>query len=139
MPPFRCAPSPLVLAVAAALGVLACVDEEREVAAGTELYGRYCASCHGEAGRGDGPVAVALTTAPADLTRIAARHGGRFPEAQVMATIDGRRLVAVHGTREMPVWGAVFESEHAGQPYAAYTALLDSRALTDYLRVLQAE
>jgi len=54
-----------------------------------------------------------------------------------MASIDGRRLVGVHGPREMPVWGAVFESKHAGEAYPAYTSLLDSRALTDYLRSIQ--
>ncbi|MHC4377197.1 MAG: c-type cytochrome [Planctomycetota bacterium] len=31
---------------------------EAHLSAGSELYGRECASCHGEAGRGDGPGAV---------------------------------------------------------------------------------
>lgn len=35
---------------------------------GERIYGIYCASCHGTAGRGDGPAARALTPRPADLT-----------------------------------------------------------------------
>jgi hypothetical protein len=53
--------------------------------------------------------------------------------------IDGRRAVAAHGTRDMPVWGAVFEEESRGEPYPAYQGLLKSRFLVDYLRTIQAE
>jgi hypothetical protein len=42
-----------------------------------------------------------------DITRIAARSGGRFDAARVVAVIDGRRDVAAHGPRKMPVSGAV--------------------------------
>jgi mono/diheme cytochrome c family protein len=130
---------PAALLLLAALAPAGCVDEERLETTGADLYRTHCAACHGAEGRGDGPVAASLAQRPADLTAIAKRAGGAFPEADVMATIDGRRRVAVHGPREMPVWGAVFESEHAGEPYAAYTSLLDSRALTDYLRSIQRE
>lgn len=34
---------------------------------GRALYAASCASCHGDAGRGDGPVAVTLTRKPSDL------------------------------------------------------------------------
>jgi mono/diheme cytochrome c family protein len=75
------------------------------VAAGKLSYDVYCASCHGRSARGNGPVAEFLRIAPADLTRLAARHGGTFPADDVAATIDGRREVRVHGPSEMPVWG----------------------------------
>jgi hypothetical protein len=74
---------------------------------------------------------------PADLTQIAKRGGGHFDEANVLAAIDGRRAVAAHGPREMPVWGAVFGDELKGQAYPEYVNLLQSRALMDYLRSLQ--
>ncbi len=35
---------------------------------GRALYAEHCASCHGPAGRGDGPAGVALDPAPGDLT-----------------------------------------------------------------------
>ena len=104
---------------------------------GAAMYQRYCASCHGTAGRGDGPVAPSLARPPTDLTKMAKRAGGRFDEQTVLATIDGRRQVAEHGPREMPVWGAVFDAELESQLYTQYSGLLQSRALMDYLRSLQ--
>ena len=74
---------------------------------GSELYGQYCASCHGSGGAGDGPAATALKTPPADLTRIAERRG-KFDEGEVARFIDGRFSPEAHGSREMPVWGARF-------------------------------
>lgn len=41
---------------------------EDSVAEGAELYQTWCASCHGETGQGDGPVAQTLNPKPADLT-----------------------------------------------------------------------
>ncbi|HEX3501179.1 MAG TPA: CopD family protein [Stellaceae bacterium] len=38
------------------------------IARGARLYSEHCASCHGAAGRGDGPAAVGLKVPPADLT-----------------------------------------------------------------------
>lgn len=104
---------------------------------GQGLFLQHCASCHGESGEGTGPLASSLVHAPSDLTRIAERNGGRFDEADVMRVIDGRRAVEAHGPREMPVWGAVFEEQGRPGHYPAYTALLHSRALTDYLRSIQ--
>lgn len=127
----------LVLAVAFAAGGIGCVDEATREVAGGDLYLRYCASCHGLDGKGGGPVATSLKRPPSDLTTLAKRAGGRFDEGTVMAMIDGRRLVAEHGSRDMPVWGAVFEEEHKGKPFQAYTGLLDARALSDYLRSIQ--
>ena len=40
-----------------------------------------------------------------DLTRIAARHGGKFPDNWVYRVIDGRESLLSHGPRDMPVWG----------------------------------
>jgi high-affinity iron transporter len=35
---------------------------------GRQIYDAHCATCHGAAGRGDGPGAAGLTPAPGDLT-----------------------------------------------------------------------
>jgi len=40
----------------------------RAIARGAAIYRRHCQSCHGEDGRGDGPMAAALPHPPADLT-----------------------------------------------------------------------
>jgi len=83
------------------------VDAEPRDVAGGDLYLRHCASCHGVDGRGGGPVGASLKRPPTDLTSLAAR-AGRFDETAVMSAIDGRRAVAEHGSREMPVWGDEF-------------------------------
>ena len=77
--------------------------------AGPVLYKYYCAVCHGEDGKGGGPMAAHLKTRPSDLTRIAARNGGKFPRTRVERTISGEEpLPAGHGTANMPVWGPIF-------------------------------
>jgi mono/diheme cytochrome c family protein len=76
---------------------------------GQALYREYCAVCHGESGKGDGPMARALKTQPADLTRIAVRNGGKFRLERIERIISGEAPVeAGHGTREMPLWGPIF-------------------------------
>jgi mono/diheme cytochrome c family protein len=76
---------------------------------GQALYREYCAVCHGEQGKGDGPMARALKSPPADLTHIAMRNGGTFPMKKIERIISGDSPVeAGHGTREMPVWGPIF-------------------------------
>ena len=78
---------------------------------GADLFRFYCATCHGQDGKGDGPVAPSLRQPPPDLTRIAARHGGHFPTEDLVRFVAGEdRPVQAHGSREMPVWGPIFQS-----------------------------
>jgi mono/diheme cytochrome c family protein len=82
-----------------------------ESLAGRDSFELYCAPCHGSAGRGDGPVAAALRTRPADLTTLARRNGGTFPAEIVRAFVTGTgRTLAAHGTTEMPIWGPMFRA-----------------------------
>lgn len=127
----------LVCLLAAASMLLGCAESTNRTAEGAALYRLHCASCHGETGGGDGPVAASLKSPPTDLTRIAQRNAGHFPETDVLATIDGRYDVAAHGPRDMPVWGAIFLENHVGEPLAIYRGMDDARALVDYLRTLQ--
>jgi mono/diheme cytochrome c family protein len=75
---------------------------------GEEIFQRFCASCHGPEGAGDGPVAASLNVVVPDLTRLAERRGGVFPAADVRELVDGRAVVVAHGPRTMPVWGYEF-------------------------------
>lgn len=104
---------------------------------GEQLYQRFCASCHGASGRGDGPVAKSIRVETPDLTRITQRHGGTFPAAQVRAIIDGSKTIGAHGTRTMPVWGFEFLLNNAAQetPRGSTDQMIDR--LTQYLHSLQ--
>ncbi len=72
---------------------------------GKREYVNRCAVCHGDAGKGDGPLAAQLKTPVADLTKIQKNNNGVFPFDRIYRVIDGREAVAAHGPREMPVWG----------------------------------
>ena len=72
---------------------------------GKEEFESKCASCHGQSGRGDGPLSRMFTTKPTDLTTMAKKNGGVFPAQRAYEIIDGRQDVAAHGPRAMPVWG----------------------------------
>lgn len=46
-----------------------------------------------------------LKTPPANLTLLTKNNGGHFPFLRVLEMIDGRNMIEVHRSREMPVWG----------------------------------
>jgi len=75
---------------------------------GADLFRAYCASCHGVDAKGNGPAAASLKTRPADLTVLAKKNGGVFPEPRVRKVIMGDDVIASHGSREMPIWGPIF-------------------------------
>jgi mono/diheme cytochrome c family protein len=77
---------------------------------GQVLFEHYCAVCHGKDAKGAGPAADALKKAPADLTQVARKNGGKFPEVHVMRVIKGDDTVGAHGSRDMPIWGELFTS-----------------------------
>ena len=141
-----------VAAIAAALFVAgpACAQQEGAAAAGGEgpvemSYGQAeflnsCAACHGEDGRGRGPIAADLLKPPADLTVLTRGNDGAFPYYRVFAVIDGRYLVQGHGEREMPVWGRQFIEEDArmfGRHGGEMITTERIHELTSYIESLQ--
>ena len=101
---------------------------------GRQMYDAYCASCHGQGGKGDGPAAAALKNVPTDLTQLAARNGGTFPDAHVAQVIKGDLMMVAHGSKDMPIWGPVFF--YLGQHDPAL-AQLRIRNLTKYIEGMQ--
>lgn len=75
---------------------------------GAEMYREYCASCHGEDGKGDGPAAGALKARLPDLATVAKRKGGKFPAGDLYQVIKWGGGIMGHGSKEMPVWGRAF-------------------------------
>mgnify|MGYP003578200982 FL=1 len=104
---------------------------------GAELFDRFCASCHGTAAHGDGPVAASLNVAVADLTTIGARYG-EFPAMLIRDVIDGRGIdKRAHGTRTMPVWGYEFWVEEGGDVNAQRAVRDAINKLVEHLRSIQ--
>jgi mono/diheme cytochrome c family protein len=104
---------------------------------GSELFGRFCASCHGATGKGDGPVSRSFATEVPDLTLIARRQGGKFPTERIERIIDGRFTLVAHGTRDMPVWGVELARTEIGSPDAERATQLMIQRLLQYVQSLQ--
>jgi len=107
--------------------------DDRDV--GKAEFQSSCASCHGADGKGKGPISGQLKVPPADLTVLTKNNNGVFPTATVYETIYGSKIIAAHGTREMPIWGERFNPitnlPHAVDP--PYDALDPARALREVI------
>jgi mono/diheme cytochrome c family protein len=101
---------------------------------GSGDYQVYCVSCHGAEGRGDGMIAKSLKKRPADLTQIAQRNGGVFPDDNVFKAIDGQSG-NVHSATDMPAWGEVLAKSSGSVGAENTAARID--ALVKYLQTLQ--
>ena len=128
----------LAVVAAAAASVPAAGAADYSVYSGADLYHRFCESCHGKTAAGDGPVSHSLAVAVPDLARIAARHGGKFPENWVYRVIDGREALLSHGPRDMPVWGVELWREQGADVTAGEKTRDATTRLVEYLRGLQA-
>ena len=110
-------------------------------AGGAALFTRYCATCHGLQGRGDGPTATIISIPPTDLTRLTAENGGVFPTRRVIFRIDGRDALIAHGS-PMPIYGAFFEG-HAVETLMTDQGVVEASppviAIATYLKSVQVE
>lgn len=105
---------------------------------GEAAYMDNCASCHGTAGDGDGPLASLLTVPVPPLNTLAQQNGGSFPMLLVVHTIDGRNDKRGHGSR-MPVWGTEFKADAlvARSPAADLAARGKILSVAYYLESIQ--
>jgi len=132
--------SPVLLLIAAALIVCAspkAYGQAFEEYSGAETFHRFCASCHGTEGIGDGPVAAALPIMVPDLTRLQDHLGKDYKEDVLRRIIDGRDIVIYHGTRYMPVWGYEFWVEEGADEAAEQRVEIIVANLIDYIESVQ--
>lgn len=110
-------------------------------AKGRITFRRYCASCHGPEADGKGNVAQFLKVGPTDLREFLRRYEGEFPRELIYQSVDGRKVVRTHGTRDMPIWGEVFQSPlvdaTAGDETGEERADRKIRELVYFLETLQ--
>jgi len=80
---------------------------------GKQLYQRYCASCHGPDGRGEGPAGQYMDPPPMNFHSDTAR----MSDDRLFTVITEGKI-----SRGMPAWGGTLSSEQR-------------RAIIDYLRL----
>ncbi|MFC2967053.1 c-type cytochrome [Acidimangrovimonas pyrenivorans] len=119
------------------LGAGAAWAQDAELGKG--LYMDYCATCHGDQGKGDGDMSGVMTIPASNLTLLAKNNGGTFPMLNVIHVIDGRTGVRAHGGA-MPVFGRVF-SDSAMRGPEDYQSVVEARgrilSLAMYLESIQ--
>ncbi len=103
---------------------------------GKEMFNSYCAVCHGKDGKGDGPAASAMKSAPSDLTLLAQKDGGKYPASHVAAVMKGQAMTPAHGSQDMPVWGPLFSSISQGHESQVQQRIAN---LVTYIEGLQAK
>jgi mono/diheme cytochrome c family protein len=75
--------------------------EQGDPEEGKEIYQRFCSSCHGASGRGDGIIGRQLTPKPADFTKHARGHDDEY----FFKAIE-KGGPAVGKSPLMPAWGS---------------------------------
>src|ERR1035437_5872165 len=78
------------------------------VPSGKQMFIQYCAACHGLDAKGNGPARASLKLPAADLTTLAKRHEGTFPEDFVIKVLQFGPGFTAHGSSDMPTWGPIF-------------------------------
>jgi len=127
-----------LLAFGAAVAMARPADEDKLPSAymptGKQMFKQYCASCHGEDARGEGPLAAFLKVPPSDLTALAKKHDGRFPREYVTSVLQLGTTNGLHGTSDMPVWGPIFQYYDKDNERAVQQRI---KNLCDYIASLQ--
>jgi mono/diheme cytochrome c family protein len=133
-----------LIVVGLAISSGAVFAQQQKTDLGKQEYNANCASCHGLGGKGDGPMAAQLRTAPSDLTQLAKKNRGVLPVSRLYEVIEGSNVPS-HGTREMPVWDREFrveDAEYYKEARGSYDAAALVRArvlmLVEYLDRIQA-
>jgi mono/diheme cytochrome c family protein len=103
---------------------------------GAQLYKQLCAACHGNDLKGNGPAPAPFKDVPPDLSTLARRHGGSFPDAYVSDVLRNGVPMPDHGPAEMPIWGADLRT---GEGLDGTQVTLRIANLSDYLKSLQAK
>ena len=101
---------------------------------GQEMYGQYCAGCHGNDGQGLGPAAHYCSVPPARLALLAMRNHGVYPSNHVSQVLHSGTGKRPEGQGYMPVWAPLLQSMNGDKLETTETRIAN---LTEYVRTLQ--
>jgi len=79
-----------------------------DVDQGKKLYGQFCASCHGQSGKGDGPAAAALNPKPRDHTD--KEYMSKLSDEDMFKVIKNGGA-SIGKSPLMPPWGASLKDD----------------------------
>ena len=116
-------------------------QEERKASAenspsGAQLYAQHCAACHGNDLKGNVPAPYPFTERSPDLTTLARRHGGKFPDEYVLDVLRNGVMIPAHGPPEMPNWGEDFRADERLNESQVAERITN---LKNYIKSLQAK
>ena len=97
----------------------------QNVGEGKNLYNTYCASCHGDQGKGDGVAARSLPVKPADHTNNAVMSQLSDKYLTDIITKGGN---AVNKSGFMPAWGSSLNPKQVADIVAYIRSLSNSAA-----------
>lgn len=126
----------LLAAWGALLAAPALAGDQTPIVSGRDEFVWNCAECHGEDGRGSGPLAKALIMPPADLTQLSRNNLGVFPADKVFGMIAGREDTVGHQSLQMPKYWQRFEQSEGRRGFDAPEVRI--RAIVEHLRSIQA-
>jgi mono/diheme cytochrome c family protein len=128
----------LLLAAGAAASPRQYIDKDQLppdfVPSGKQMFIQYCAACHGLDAKGNGPARASLKIPASDLTTLAKRHDGIFPEDYVTKVLQFGPGFTAHGSSDMPTWGSIFRYMDNYNQAAVQKRI---KNLCDYLSSLQ--
>jgi mono/diheme cytochrome c family protein len=128
-----------LLVIASAVLAAACVGPgaHRHRESGEYLFTEHCAACHGDNARGDGIINSYLKVPAPDLTLIAARRDGHFPDSEIYRIVDGQSQEDLTPNRHMPIWGYEFFGNDSDDERAHGRAASRINSIVAFLKSLQ--
>jgi mono/diheme cytochrome c family protein len=109
-----------IVALCALVHSTAVVAYAADAEQGKKLYGQFCATCHGQSGKGDGAAAAALNPKPRDHTD--KEYMSKMSDDEMLKVIKNGGA-SIGKSPLMPPWGASLKDDQI-QDIIAYVRTL---------------